>query len=450
MNSVVSITTPSAIPKARWWRILPPAVIIYIIAYMDRVNIGFAMAGGMNKDLHLTAAASGFAAGIFFWGYLVLQVPGGHFAEHGSAKKFIAWTILGWGVVSLLTGFVQNAWQLYTMRFLLGVAEGGVYPAVLVVISKWFPQKELGRANALFLISLPLSAALTNPISGFVVQHYGWRGLFFFEGVVSLSLILIWWPLISDRPETAKWISKEEKEYLLTTLASERSKREAKMKMVRQTKWSYGHLLRDKNLWVMTILYFCYTSGGYGYLMWLPTLLKNLTKMSLTNVGWLSALPLVAAVAGVYGFGALSDRKGNRRIWCANALWGFGIAFWISTIFPGHIWITYALIVVTGLLSKAMQSPCWSMPALVFPEGVSGGARGIINGIGNLGGFLGPVLVGWFTTKTGSMNGGIHALTVVLLIGGTATMLMPKITAGYRYQEQQGYHDEEQQQRRAA
>jgi MFS family permease len=423
-----------AIPKARWWRILPPTIIIYIMSYMDRVNIGFAMAGGMNEALKMSAAVSGLAAGMFFWGYLVLQIPGGHIAEHGSAKKFITCTIVGWGVFSFLTGFVHTSGQLIVMRFLLGAAEGGVYPAILVVIGKWFPQKELGRANGLFLISLPLSAALTNPISGFIVSHYGWRGLFFFEGVVSLSLIAIWHPLISDRPEEAKWISPEEKEFLLTTLAAEKAKAIANMKVNEDVKWSYRQLFTNKNIWVMAILYVCYTAGTYGYLIWLPTLLKLLMKMSLTSVGWLSAVPLAAAVVGVYWFGALSDRKGNRRIWCANALWGFGIAFWVATLFPKHIWISYVLIIVTGLLSKAMQSPCWSMPALVFPPGVAGGARGIINGIGNLGGFLGPFLVGWFTTRTGNMNYGIYSLTVILIIGGCVTMLMPKVTAGYQYQ----------------
>ena len=189
-----TVSTPSitpagekAIPKGRWIRIIPPAIIIYIIAYMDRVNIGFAMAGGMNEALGLSMAASGLAAGIFYWGYLVLQLPGGHMAEHGSAKKFILWTIVAWGGISFATGLVQNSWQLLALRFLLGVAEGGVYPAVLAIVGHWFPQKELGRANALFLMSIPLSSALTNPISGWLVTHYSWRGLFFFEGV-SLAL----------------------------------------------------------------------------------------------------------------------------------------------------------------------------------------------------------------------------------------------------------------------
>jgi MFS family permease len=325
---------------------------------------------------------------------------------------------------------------MYILRFLLGVAEGGVAPAIYVVISKWFPQKELGRANALFLISLPLSATVTNPISGWVVERWGWRGLFFFEGIVSLALIFVWWPLISDRPEDAKWISKAEKEYLLTTLAEEKAQSAANLKAAGQVKWSYGQLLLNKNLWLMMIVYFCYLCGGLGYMIWLPTLLKKLTKMSLTNVGWLSALPLATGVAGVYMLGALSDKKGNRRLWCATAVLAFGMMFWASSLLSSHVWISYALIVLAGLFSKAMMGAFWSMAPLVFPPGVSGGARGIINGVGNLGGFFGPVLIGWVTTRTGNMNYGIYTLSALVMIGGSITMLLPKVTAGYKYQSQ--------------
>ena len=161
-SSVITGATGSQkpIPHARWIRIIPPAIIIYIIAYMDRINISFAMAGGMNEALGLSMAGSGMAAGVFFFGYVLLQAPAGHIAEHGSAKRYILWSIIAWGGLSFLTGFVQNSWQLLTVRFLLGVAEGGVYPAVLVIVGNWFPQKELARANALFISSLPLSAAI--------------------------------------------------------------------------------------------------------------------------------------------------------------------------------------------------------------------------------------------------------------------------------------------------
>jgi MFS family permease len=390
----------------------------------------------MNEALGLSMAASGAAAGMFFWGYLVLQLPGGHLAEHGKAKHFILWTILGWGGVSLMTAFVQNAWQLYLMRFLLGVAESGVYPAILVIIGNWFPQRELGRAQGLFITSLPLSAAVTNPISGFIVAHYGWRGLFLFEGAVSLVMILIWLPLISESPSDAKWISKEEKEYLITTLAAEKAQREATFQARGREKWSYGTLLKDKYLWIMIIFYVFHTAGTYGYLFWLPTMLKRMTKMSMSSVGWLSAPPLVAAVAGVYVFGALSDKTGNRRGYCALGFCGFGTSFFLATLFPNHIWLAYLALAVTGFFSKAMQSPCWAMPALIFPPGVAGGARGIVLGIGNLGGFLGPWLVGLLSSKTGSMTVGIDSLAVALLLGAAVTMLMPRVTAGYKYHKE--------------
>jgi sugar phosphate permease len=423
------------IPRLRWIRIIPPAIIIYIVAYMDRMNIGFAMAGGMNEALGLSLGAAGFAAGVSSLGYMLLQVPGGHIAEHRGARIFIMWTMIAWGGISFLTGFVQNAWQLHTMRFLLGVAEGGVYPAILVIVGNWFPQKELGRANGLFLCSLPFSAAVTNPISGWIVSHYDWRALFFFEGVVSLTLIAVWMPLVSDSPEKAKWISKEEKEYLLTTLAAERVQREANFRNSGAVvKASYGQLFANRYLWIMSVIYFCYAAGSIAYVIWLPTLLKRLMKMSLTNVGWLSALPLAAAVSGVYLFGAMSDRRGNRRLWCSLALLGFGVGLGLAMQFTEHMWLCYGLLVMAGVFSKAMMGPCWSMPALVFPPGVAGGARGVINGLGNVGPAIAIPVVGWLAGKTGSMNYGIYSLVGISILGGLVTMLMPKATAGYKYQ----------------
>jgi MFS family permease len=158
-SGVVTVASAKPIPHMRWIRIIPPAIVVYMIAYMDRIVFSFAMAGGMNEALRLSMTSAGLAAGTFFIGYLLLQAPAGHVAEHGSAKNYILWAIVAWGSLALLTGFVQNAWQLLTLRFLLGVAEGGVYPAVLVIVGNWFPQKELGRANALFLCSwLPIMA----------------------------------------------------------------------------------------------------------------------------------------------------------------------------------------------------------------------------------------------------------------------------------------------------
>ena len=421
-----------SVPTMRWLRIVPPTVIIYMITYMERMNISFAMAGGMNRALDLSMSTSGLAAGIFFVGYMLLQVPAGHIAEHGSAKRYILWSVVAVGSLSVITGFVQNAWQLLAMRFLLGVAEGGVYPAILIIISKWFPAKEIGRANALFLMSLPLSLVVSNPVSGWIVANHGWRWLFIIEGVAALAVIVVCVPTISDRPEDAKWISKEEKEYLLEVLRAEKAERQVALEEKRGAgaKASYKRLATDTNLWLMVALYICYTTGQYGYALWLPTFVKNLTKVNLTQVGWLSSLPFVVALPGLYLFGALSDKTGNRRLCVALSLAGFSVSFGTAMLFPGYIWFSYFLLVLTGLFTKSAQSPFWAIPDLVFPPGVSGGARGIINAVGNLGGLFGPALTGWFMTTTGGMKLGIYSLAFILLIGSAITMFLPAVTAG--------------------
>lgn len=210
------------IPTGRWLRIIPPLILIYVISYMDRMNISYAIAGGMNEALGISMTLSGLAAGIFFIGYMFLQIPGGSMAEHGSAKKFILGTIIAWGGLSIITAFVHNEWQLLTIRFLLGVAEGGLWPAILVILSNWFPKKELGRANALFMSSMAISAVITSPLAGWLISVYSWRGMFLVEGVLSLAMIFFWLPLISDRPQEAKWISSAEKEFLVNTINKEK------------------------------------------------------------------------------------------------------------------------------------------------------------------------------------------------------------------------------------
>ena len=424
------VKAQSAIPRARWVRILPGTVMIYVVAYMDRMNISLAMAGGISRDLRLSMTGAGLAAGVFFIGYMLLQVPAGHIAEHFSAKKYVLWSILAMGAVSLLTGFVRTGWELIAMRFLLGVAEGGIYPALLIVVSKWFPAREIGRANAIFLTSLPLSTVLTNPLSGWIVSRYDWRWMFFLEGGLSLLLVLLWLPMISDRPSEASWISPEEKAYLEETLAAERLASERQFQAADGIQWSYKQLLLDKSLWMMVLIVICYTSGQYGYSVWLPTLLSGLTKMSLSNVGWLSSLPFVAALGGLYLFGALSDKGGNRRLWTALSLAGFAASLFLATLFTRWAWVAFALLVFTGIFLKAMQSPFWAMPSLLFPPGFSGGARGFINAVGNLGGFIGPLLVGWSVTLTGKMEYGSYCLVLALLAGAGITMLLPRVTAG--------------------
>jgi MFS family permease len=418
-NLLEETTMERAIPQKRWVRIIPPVMIVYIFAFMDRMNFGFAMAGGMNEALNITASTSGLAAGVFFFGYLVLQIPGGHIAEKGWGKTFVALTILCWGGLSAATGFVTEAWQLMTLRFLLGVAEGGVWPAILVIIAKWFPAEERARANALFIMNINIAILVTNPISGWIIQNYGWRNVFVIEGIVSVLLILIWWPLIDERPQDAKWISAEERDHIVSRIAAEE-------KAVQQSGvTSYGGLFADANLWKLTAFYFFFQVGDIGFMMWLPTIMKDIVQQGMTMVGFLSALPFLAAMAGLYVIAVLSDRSGKRKLYLAIPAIVFAAALTASVETRDITLVAFGFIVVCGLFHNAYNGVFWSLPPRLFSTEVCGGARGFINGIGNLGGFVGPFLVGWVVTTFGGTRYGLYALAGFLLLAFLTALTLP-------------------------
>ena len=414
-------TTDRPIPRARWWRIIPPAMLVYIFSFMDRTSTGFAIAGGMEKDLSLSASSAGLVAGIFFIGYVILQAPGGHWAEHYSAKKFIGYSILAWGGLTILCGFTQNATQLLVVRFLVGVAEGGVWPATLVMLCHWFPNRERGRANAFFIMNIAIASIITGPLSGWIISSFGWRWVFIGEGLLSLTLILIWFPLISDSPQTAKWISPEERCYLTSTLAAE----QARMKAAAAAPVSYRAVLRDPNLWKLTLLYFFYQIGIYGFAMWLPTLLHNLTSAGMTTVGLLSMFPYIAMIFGLYVFGKLSDSSGRRRRYTALPILGFALCFLLSTALNGNIGLSFGFFVACGLFMQSASGVFWTIPPMLFPSEVAGGVRGIINALGNLGGFVGPFAVGWLRTASNSFDIGAYFLVGMLTVGFLIALSLP-------------------------
>ena len=211
------------IPGTRWYRVIAPILITCIISFMDRVNISFALPGGMDQDLAITSQMAGMVSGIFFIGYLFLQVPGGRIAVNGSGKRFIAWSLVAWMVFSIATGFVTNHYQLLALRFVLGISEGGMLPVVLTMVSNWFPEKELGRANAFVMMFAPLGGMFTAPISGYIINALDWLWLFIIEVFLSAVVLLVWWLVIADRPEEARWLPAREKAYLLQELARERA-----------------------------------------------------------------------------------------------------------------------------------------------------------------------------------------------------------------------------------
>ena len=410
------------IPGTRWLRIIAPVLIACIISFMDRVNISFALPGGMESDLGITSQMAGVASGIFFIGYLFLQMPGGRIAVHGSGKRFIAWSLLAWAIVSIATGFVTHEYQLLALRFILGVSEGGMLPVVLTMVSNWFPEKEIGRANAFVMMFAPLGGMLTAPVSGAIISALDWRWLFIIEGLLSFVVLTIWWLMISDRPEEARWLPEREREYLITALTAEREARRSEAPV---SNAPVREVFRNSGLMKLVLLNFFYQTGDYGYTLWLPTILKNLTGANMASVGVLAILPFIATLAGIYIISLFSDRSGKRRLWVRFSLYGFAAALLASVVLRDHVVAAYIALVVCGFFLKAATSPFWSIPGRIAMPEVAGSARGVINGLGNLGGFCGPYLVGVMIYFYGQ-NVAVCALAGSLIIAGTITFFLPK------------------------
>ncbi|MHB1684318.1 MAG: MFS transporter [Bacilli bacterium] len=402
------MVTATAIPTRRWSRVIPVAALMYTIAFIDRNNVSFAFSG-MEKDLAFGATISGLVAGIFFIGYMFLQIPGGHIAARGSAKKFVLWTLLIWGLLAMATGLVQNLTELLTLRFLLGVAEGGVWPATLVLLSKWFPLSERARANSYWMMCIPLASIIMSPMSGWILQLANWRWLFFIEGALPWLWAIVWWRFMDDDPVQAKWISEVERNYILSELENDK-------KLVHSEATNYSVALRDKNVWLLVVYYFLVQVGFYGVSLWLPTLVKTLSHQGNVGVGYLSALPWIAALIGLYINSKHSDKTGERKLHASIPLILGAASLLVSVLIgEGHpLWSILFTVLAMGFIF-AYDGVFWAIPAAILPRETLGGAMGLINGLGNLGGFFGPFIVGYFIASTGSFLIGVIFLAACLV-----------------------------------
>ena len=405
-------------PEKRWQHIIPVAFIMYTIAFVDRTNISLALPS-LSHDLHMNAAQAGSAAGIFFWGYLLLQIPGGYLAEHWSAKRFISILLVLWGLAAVVCGLVRTWEEFWAMRFVLGIAEGGVWPATLVLLAHWFPRAERARANAYWMLCLPMAVVISSPVSGWILGRWGWRVMLISEGALPFVWLLIWILFIADRPHQARWISGEEQEFLETTLERENAelesgKREPLLKS----------LLRPQVL-LMVAIYFLVNSGNYGYLFWLPSALEKERHLSNFVVGVLFAIPFIVTGIGMVLISQHSDKKRERKKHVAGAMaWG-GVFLLASVLLSPHSFVlSFLAIVVVGAGSFGALGPFWAIPSETLPRSVSGSAMGLINALGNLGGFFGPVVVGYLNKRTGNFTSGFAALGVGFIVAALLTSLV--------------------------
>ncbi len=415
-------TQAGSVPQQRWVRIIPVAFLMYTIAFMDRINIGFGIPG-MEKSLGFGAEVAGLASGIFFFGYMFLQIPGGHLAVKWSGRKFVTISLVAWGIFAVLTGLVQNTAELLIVRFLLGVAEGGVWPATLVLLANWFPHDERARANSYWMFCLPIAAIIMSPISGWILTWTDWRTLFILEGIPPLVWALVWWFAVADTPDDAKWLSPAERAYLDSKFAEDQRNEPA---VHERASWSDA--LKDGKVWWLVIVYFLIQVGFYGVSLWLPVMVKGLTKSGFGLVGILAALPYIAAVIGLYLNANHSDRTGERKFHVAIPLIIGGIALLLSGLLgPRSALLGMIFLILTEGFMLPYVGVFWTLPPLFLHKETVGSGMGLINALGNLGGFVGPFLVGFFISATGSILTGIVVLCIALVVAGLMTIV-------FRYQ----------------
>ncbi len=395
-------------------RILPFVFLLYIIAFLDRVNIGYA-ALEMTKDLGFTPEVYGFGAGIFFVGYVLLEIPGTLLVERWSARGWIGRIMISWGIVSVLMGFIHNATQFYWARFFLGAAEAGFFPGIIVYLSHWFRTEDRSKAVALFMAALPVSNLIGSPVSGLILGVdwlglAGWRWLFIIEGVPAFIAGMITIFYLTDWPHQANWLPADERQWIASELEREKDRKKA------ERAYSIWEALTDRKVILLTLAYFFVITGLYGVNFWIPTIIKQLSGLPNLLVTLIAALPYAVALASMLLVGWSSDRTKERRWHTALPMIAAGVGLLLSAVMQSSVPFAVAAfcLAVAGL--HAHFPGFWALPTSFLGGTAAAAAIGLINSVGNLGGFVGPYLVGYLVTRTNSFFGGMLFLSFSTLV----------------------------------
>ena len=402
-------------------RLVPFLFLLYIVAYLDRINVGFA-ALQMQGQLHLSDEVYGLGAGLFFAGYFVFQLHSNLLLERVGARSWLAALMVVWGAVSTSMIFVRTPHGFYALRFLLGVAEAGFFPGVILYLQNWFPADARARTVAWFMTAAPLSGVVGGPISGALLGlHHaglaGWQWMFIMEGIPAMLLGGLAACYLTDRPQDATWLSDEQRDWLLATLRQESRETAA---VSRTNVWA---AFTHPGIWLLVLVYFGLDTVSYGISLWLPNLIRSLSGVSDFVIGLLSTIPYIAAAISMVLVGMHSDSSGERRWHTALPAFvgaaGILLAAQSTSVIPMIAGITVA---VLGVFS--MLGPFWTMPTSLLTGTAAAAAIALINSVGNLGGFFGPYIIGLIRTHTGSFKNGLLVVGAVLALGGAIALLV--------------------------
>jgi MFS family permease len=398
-----------------FWRLMPFLGLLYIIAFLDRVNVGFA-ALSMNKDLGFSNVIYGLGAGIFFIGYFVMEIPGNLIMSKVGARMWIARILITWGIVSAFTAWVTTPMEFYIVRFFLGVAEASFFPGIIYYLGTWCRAKDQAKAVAFFMMSLPICNVLGAPISTYLLGVTalglaGWKWLFIIEAIPAIITGFLTPFYLTNRPADAKWLTDDERNWLMKELETESSKK------VEKKKYTVMQAFSDRDVITLSAIYFFWVCGFYGVGMFLPILVKALSS-SISNqmVGFLVSIPYVFAFIAMYFVGKSSDKTGERR-WhtvfgMLTGAVGLGGSVWFADV---SVFVSMVFFTISVMGIYASFGPFWAIPHSFLTATAAAGAIAMINSIGNLGGFVGPYAMGYIREATGSFNGGLLFLVGCLI-----------------------------------
>lgn len=407
-------------------RVLPLAFVTYALAYLDRVNYGYAEAKGLSETLHINTQLSSLLGATFFIGYTLFQIPGANYAANRSAKKLCFWAMLLWGGLSAIQGLLPSVWMLFIARFLLGAVESVIFPAMLVFLTHWFTNREKSRANTLLIVGNPLTMACGSVISGQLIFYFdkhsffhlaGWQMMFVLEGIPSILWAIVWWFAADDFPAQAPWLEPEEARAVQDKL-DEEQKGLPEMR-------DYWAAFRDSRVLLLCAMYFCWSIGTYGFVFWLPKVVKDGSGLDIKLTGWLTSLPYFLAIATMLVVSYWSDRLLNRKsfIWPAMIIGGlaFALAAFVSST---HFWWAFAALLFAGASVYTPCGPLWAFIAEMVPRNVVGESMALVNSAGAVGGFVGSYVVGFLVGHFHSNGPSFLFMAGSLVLAGLITVLV--------------------------
>jgi sugar phosphate permease len=397
--------------RKRWLIILPAVFITYSLAYIDRTNYGFGAAAGLADTLHISSSRSALLGALFFFGYFLFQIPGVAYAKRSSTRVLIFIALIAWGILASLTGIIRNFWLLALNRTLLGVAESFVFPAMLILLTNWFTRAERSRTNTILLLGNPVTVLWMSAATGYLIRSFGWQMTFIVEGLPAVLWAFGWLYLVRDRPQEAAWMSPEACEQLNQQLEREQ--------------WLLPQFAKVKsaflspNVILLSIQYFLWSLGVYGFVLWLPTIIRKGASSGIEIVGLLSAMPYLLAIILMLLVAYYSDRSFRRRrfVWPFLIFAGLALLGSYFTV-SDNFWLAYALLILAGSCMYAPYGPFFAIMPEMLPKNVAGQCTALVNSCGALGSFVGVYLVGILQTRTGSSRASFLLMSVSVFTAG--------------------------------